>query len=79
MMTDIVERLRLLNLLFLGDELSQTAPLCNGTAQEMINLSQEAADEIERLRAAVEDAQTLIDNDLVGPWMAKHKLDEILK
>ena len=92
-MTDIVERLRLLNELFLGDEPSQTAPLCNGTAQEMINLSQEAADEIERLRnnidnqqylidnliVAVKDAQTLIDNDLVGPWMAKHKLDEILK
>jgi hypothetical protein len=38
-----------------------------------------AANEIERLRTAVKDAQTLIDNDLVGPWMAKHKLDEILK
>jgi hypothetical protein len=49
-MTDIVERLRLLNELFLGDEPSQTAPFCNGTAQEIIDLAQEAADEIERLR-----------------------------
>ena len=52
-MTDIVERLRLLNELFIGAEPSQTAPLCNGTAQEMINLAQEAADEIERLRNAL--------------------------
>ena len=43
------------------------------------NICENAIEEIERLRAAVEDAQTLIDNDLVGPWMAKHKLDEILK
>ena len=49
-MTDIVERLRLLNELFIGAEPSQTAPLCNGTAQEMINLAQEAADEIEQMR-----------------------------
>ena len=53
-MTDIVERLRLLNKLFLGDELSQTAPLCNGTAQEIIDLAQEAADEILLLRNKVE-------------------------
>ena len=111
-MTDIVERLRLLNELFLGDEPSQTAPFCNGTAQEIIDLAQEAADEIlllrnkvetllaytrhERdlgaeqvivacadeilgLRAAVEDAQKLIDNDLVGPWIAAHKLDWMMK
>jgi hypothetical protein len=49
-MTDIVERLRLLNELFLGDEPSQTAPFCNGTAQEIIDLAQEASDEIDRLR-----------------------------
>jgi hypothetical protein len=37
------------------------------------------AEENKKLIAALKDAQTLIDNDLVGPWMAKHKLDEILK
>ena len=73
MMTDIVERLRLLNLLFLGDELSQTAPLCNGTAQEMINLSQEAADEIERLRNALDRIAFIEDehiNDPKNPMVA---------
>lgn len=35
--------------------------------------------EIERLRAAIRDAHALIDNDLVGPWVAAHKLDDILR
>jgi hypothetical protein len=43
------------------------------------NICENAIEEIERMRTALKDAQTLIDNDLVGPWMAKHKLDEILK
>ena len=43
------------------------------------NICENAIEEIERMRTALKDAQTLIDNDLVGPWMAAHKLDEILK
>jgi hypothetical protein len=52
-----------------------------------------AADEIERLESdihicnyiiskfssALKDAVKLIDNDLVGPWIAAHKLDGVLK
>lgn len=34
--------------------------------------------EIARLRAAVRDAALLISNDLVGPWVAVHELDEII-
>ena len=37
------------------------------------NICENAIEEIERMRTALKDAQTLIDNDLVGPWMAKHK------
>lgn len=36
------------------------------------------ADENERLRAALRDAHLLIDNDLVGPWIMTHKLDDVL-
>ena len=43
------------------------------------NICENAIEEIERMRTALKDAQILLDNDLVGPWMAKHKLDEILK
>lgn len=35
--------------------------------------------EIVRLRAAVREAQHLIDNDLVCPWIMAHKLDDVLK
>lgn len=37
-----------------------------------------ARSEIERLTAAVRDAHKLIDNELVGPWVAAHKLDDVL-
>ena len=69
-MTDIVERLK------------ERANWCLSgpfITVEGSKIYTEAANEIERLQAALKDAQTLIDNDLVGPWMAKHKLDEILK
>lgn len=35
--------------------------------------------EIRRLRAAVCDAATLIDNDLVGPWALSHGIDDIVR
>ena len=31
-----------------------------------------------RLREAVRDAHALIDNNLVGPWIMAHRLDEVL-
>jgi len=34
--------------------------------------------EIERLRAALRDAHGLIDNELVTPWIIRHKLDDVL-
>ena len=73
-MTDIEKRELLM--IFPGYDLVKSL---RGHSVYQNDIFDAAANEIARLRAAVEDAQTLIDNDLVGPWMAKHKLDEILK
>ena len=43
-----------------------------------LELMDKAADEIERLRRALQDAHGLIDNDLVIPWIMAHKLDDVL-
>lgn len=43
-----------------------------------VAVARDAAAEIERLRAALIDAHGLIDNDLVGPWIMAHKLDDVL-
>lgn len=34
---------------------------------------------IQTLIAALKDAHALINNDLVGPWVARHGLDQFLK
>ena len=35
----------------------------------------ELSEENDRLIEALRDAYVLIDNDLVGPWIARHQLD----
>ena len=37
------------------------------------------SEENKRLKAAIKDAQHLIDNDLVCVWIMAHKLDYVLK
>jgi hypothetical protein len=42
-------------------------------ARSMANV--ELSEENDRLIEALRDAYVLIDNDLVGPWIARHQLD----
>ena len=66
-MTDIVDRLK-----------NYRYSLPSGKAVQP-DVCVVAATEIERLRSAVKDAEYYIDIDFVGTWLAKHKLDEVLK
>ena len=66
-MTDIVDRLK-----------NYRYPLPSGKAVQP-EVCVVAAAEIELLRAALKDAEYYINIDFVGTWLAKHKLDEVLK
>lgn len=55
----------------------ESAAIAPRTSQ-LIEAAKESVVEIERLQEALRDAHKLIDNDIVIPWIIRHKLDDIL-